>query len=119
MLYCQRFFSEKSLHSIARIAVSPAKTPPISPGPMPPALIGLGNHAVSPQIMYPFATRQSFWCLTETCQLPVRLLSSLRGVISLNRSSVASQSFRSALKGFELLFFLIPRPILILSSLLG
>src|SRR5213083_3395763 len=40
----------------------------------------------------------------RTCQLPVRLLSSLRGVISLNRSSVASQSFSSALRAFELLF---------------
>src|SRR5947199_9101795 len=102
MLYCQRFFSEKSLDSIARIAVSPAKTPPISPGPIPPALIGLGNHAVSPQIMYPFATRQSFWGLTEPCQVPVGLLSSLGVVILLNRSSVAAQSFRRALKGSEL-----------------
>src|SRR6266568_4769207 len=104
MLYCQRFFSEKPLDSIARIAVSPAKTPPLSPGPMQPARLGFGHHAVSPQIMYPFATRQSFWCLTETCQLPVMLLSSLRGVISLKRSSVASQSFNRALNGFELLF---------------
>src|SRR5438093_13720834 len=40
MLFYRCFCPQECFSSIARIAGSPAKTPPISPGPMPPALIG-------------------------------------------------------------------------------
>src|SRR2546422_123795 len=77
ILYCHNVPSLTSPDSIASTAFLPIIVAATMAGPMPPASNGFGIQAESPTNMYPFATRQSFCLLTETCQLPVALMESL------------------------------------------
>src|SRR3970040_2222585 len=77
ILYCHSPFSLTSFASIEATASLPIIVAATIAGPIPPASRGFGIHAESPTSMYPFATRQSFCLLTETCHVPVVLTESL------------------------------------------